>query len=77
MGEGQLKAIRIEGVSGFLEREPAAKKGPRRARQVPGITKRLVWAIRTREHDCCGKKIQYFLAREHGLHLSCPRSMRS
>lgn len=68
-----LKAIRIEGVPAFLDRYTAAKKGPRRARQVPGAVKRLVWAIRTREHDCCGQKIQYFLAREQGIHLSVPK----
>jgi len=68
-----LKAIRIEGLSAFLERYAAAKKGPRRARQVPGAVKRLVWAIRAREHACCGQKIQYFLAQEQHLHLSVPK----
>lgn len=67
-----LKAIRIEGLLAFLDRYAAAKKGPRRGRQVSGTVKRLVWAIRLREHDCCGQKIQYFLAREQGLHLSVP-----
>ncbi len=59
-----LKATRIEGLAVFLERDVAAKKGPRGARKVPGAVKRLVWAIRTREHACCGRKIQCFLARE-------------
>jgi len=68
-----LKAIRIEGLPAFLERYAAAKKGPRRARQVPGAVKRLVWAIRTREHACCGQKIQYFLAQERDIHLSVPK----
>lgn len=65
-----LKAIRIEGVAAFLDRYAAAKKGPRRGRQVSGSVKRLVWAIRVREHDCCGQKIQYFLAREQNICLS-------
>ena len=68
-----LKAIRIEGLPGFLERYAAAKKGPRRGRQVPGAVKRLIWAIRAREHECCGQKIQYFLAREQHIHLSVPK----
>jgi len=68
-----LKAIRIEGLPAFLERYAEAKKGPRRGRQVPGAVKRLVWAIRVREHDCCGQKIQYFLAREQHMHLSVPK----
>lgn len=68
-----LKAIRVEGLSAFLERYAAAKKGPRRGRQVSGTVKRLVWAIRLREHDCCGQKIQYFLAREQHIQLSVPK----
>ena len=68
-----LKAIRIEGLPVFLDRYAAAKKGPRRVRQVPGTVKRLVWAIRAREHDCCGQKIQYFLACEQAIHLSVPK----
>lgn len=68
-----LKAIRIEGLHGFLDRYVQAKKGPRRGRQVPGAVERLVWAIRIREHDCCGQKIQYSLSREQNLHLSVPK----
>lgn len=68
-----LKAVRIEGLSVFLDRYAAAKTGPRPARQVPGAVKRLVWAIRAREHDCCGQKIQYFLAHEQHIHLSVPK----
>ncbi|NOU10117.1 MAG: hypothetical protein HOO98_08900 [Nitrospira sp.] len=68
-----LKAIRRERLSAFLDRYTAAKKGPRRARQVSGAVKRLIWAIRAREHDCCGQKIQYFLTREQRIHLSVPK----
>ena len=68
-----LKAIRIEGLSAFLDRYAEAKKGPRRGRQVPGTVKRLVWAIRLREHNCCGQKIQYFLVREQNIYLSVPK----
>ena len=68
-----LKAIRLEGLPAFLERYAAAKQGPRRGRPVPGTVKRLVWAIRAREHECCGQKIPYFLAREQHIHLSVPK----
>lgn len=37
-----------------------AKKGPRRARQVPGAVKRLVWTIRVCEHDCLGRRFNTF-----------------
>lgn len=68
-----LKAIRRDGLRTVLDQHAQAKKGPRRRRQVPFATKQLVWALRNREHDCCGQKIAYFLAREHQLHLSVPK----
>jgi transposase len=68
-----LTAVGIEGLPAFLDRYAEAKTGPRRARQVPGAVKRLVWAIRAREHDCCGQKIQYVLAHEQHIHLSVPK----
>lgn len=61
------------GLSGFLERHRQAKKGPRRARQVPATLKRLIWELRVREHECCGQKIAYFLQREHQVRLSVPK----
>ena len=68
-----LKGIAIYGLSGFLERHTHAKKGPRRARQVPARIKRLIWELRVREHDCCGQKIAYFLEREYHVRLSVPK----
>ena len=68
-----LKAVRLEGRSAFRDRYAEAKTGPRRARQVPGAVKRLVWAMRARAHDCCGQKIPYVLAHEQHIHLSVPK----
>ena len=68
-----LKGIATYGLSGFLERHTQAKKGPRRARQVPATIKRLIWELRVREHDCCGQKIAYFLEREYHVRLSVPK----
>ena len=61
------------GLRGFLDRYAQAKKGDRKKRQVNPITKRWVWETREREFDCCGQKIQYFLKREHDVHLSVPK----
>lgn len=69
-----LKGIEKEGLLPFLEHYQRAKKGPRSARQVDPLVKRLVWELREREADCCGQKIAYFLVREHGMHLSVPKS---
>jgi hypothetical protein len=68
-----LKGMATYGRAGFLERHRQAKQGPRRARQVPSTIKRLIWELRTREHDCCGQKIAYFLDREYHVQLSVPK----
>lgn len=48
-------------------------KQPRPAWQVRLSTKQLVWAIREREHNCCGQKVAYFLDKEHQISLSVPK----
>ena len=68
-----LKGITRYGLSGFLERHTHAKKGPRRARQVPTTIKRLIWELRVREYDCCGQTIAYCLEREYQVRLSVPK----
>jgi len=65
-----IKNVERYGLLPFLERYEQAKKGERKRRQVDPIVKRFVWKIREREFHCCGQKIQYFLEREHGIHLS-------
>lgn len=68
-----IAAIQAQGLEAFLDRHRQAPKQARPSRQVAADTKRLVWAIREREHDCCGQKIAYFLDREHGISLSVPK----
>ena len=68
-----IKNVERYGLLPFLERYEQAKKGERKRRQVDPIVKRFVWKIREREFHCCGQKIQYFLEREHGIHLSVPK----
>lgn len=68
-----IKGIQECGLSNFLDRYSKAKKGERKKRQVDPMIKRKVWAIRGREYDCCGQKIQYFLQLEQGIHLSVPK----
>ncbi|MDQ2688559.1 MAG: integrase core domain-containing protein [Armatimonadota bacterium] len=68
-----LDAVAEQGLLPFLEQHQKAKKQPRPARQVRLATKQLVWAIREREHDCCGQKIAYFLDKEHQISLSVPK----
>ena len=68
-----VKGIQKYGLIPFLEGYEQAKKGERRSRQVNPMLKRWVWALREREMQCCGQKIQYFLKLEHGMHLSVPK----
>jgi transposase len=68
-----LRGIKRYGLLNFLDKYQQAKKGERKKRQADLVVKRLVWAIREREYDCCGQKIQYFLNLEHGIRLSVPK----
>ena len=68
-----LQGVEAQGLKPFVEATQKACKGSRPARQVDAVVKRWVWAIREREHDCCGQKIAYFLKREHGVTLSVPK----
>jgi len=68
-----IKGIEQNGLLGFLDAYERAKKGERQSRQIDALVKRWVWSIREREYHCCGQKIQYFLEREHSVHLSVPK----
>jgi IS30 family transposase len=68
-----IQGIEQQGLRSFLESYEQARKGPRKARQVDAIVKRLVWQLRARENDCCGQKIAYFLEGEHAIKLSVPK----
>ena len=68
-----IKGIQARGLVPFLDSYEQAKKGERHRRQVNPILKRRVWEIREREWQCCGQKIQYFLEKENGVHLSVPK----
>ena len=68
-----IKGIKGAGLIGFLDKYQQAKKGEREKRRVDPIVKRWVGEIREREYECCGQKIQYFLKKEHGVHLSVPK----
>jgi len=68
-----VKGVQEVGLSAFLDKYQAAKKGPRVKRQVDPLVKIWVWQIREREADCCGQKIKYFLEREHSVSLSVPK----
>ncbi len=70
-----LKGVREQGgLLMFLDAAyRQAHKQSRRARQVPLSTKRFVWQLRKREHDCCNQKIAFFLEKEHNIVLSVPK----
>lgn len=68
-----IKAIEQYGLMEFLDSYEQAKKGERKSRQTDAFVKRWVWAIREREYQCCGQKIQYFLQQEYGICLSVPK----
>jgi hypothetical protein len=67
-----IQGIKQLGLVGFLHNYQQAKAGPRLKRRIDPAIKRLVWQIREDEHDCCGQKIAYFLAKDHDLSVSVP-----
>lgn len=68
-----IAGINQRGLTQFLDEYRKGQRSNRPARQVPTSTKKLVWEIREREQECCGQKIGYFLAKEHGIRLSVPK----
>lgn len=68
-----IAGIERHGFKPFLDTSAQACKKPRPARQVAPLVKQHIWAIREREHDCCGQKIAYFLNQEHSIQLSVPK----
>jgi transposase len=68
-----IQGIERHGLKNYLDKAHQACKAPRPSRQVDALVKRYIWAIREREEQCCGQKIAYFLAREHGVKLSVPK----
>ena len=68
-----LRGVQEHGQKAFLDKAAVACKVPRPSRQVDAVVKRHIWAIRAREHSCCGQKIAYFLEREQGVQLSVPK----
>ena len=68
-----IKGVKQHGLMEFLDLYEQAKKGPRTPRKADPIAKNWIYQIRDREEECCGQKIQYFLEKEHCLHLSVPK----
>ena len=64
-----IKGIHHHGLMGFLDLYEGAKKGSRTPRKLNPVIKDWIYQIREREEECCGQKIQYFLEKEHQLHL--------
>lgn len=67
------QGIQRYGLLVFLDQYTRAKKGPRVGRQIDPVLKRWIWEIRDTHHDCCGQKIAYYLARDHGVSISTPK----
>lgn len=68
-----MNGVKKHGLMKFLDLYEGAKKGRRSPRKAKVEVKNWIWEIREREMDCCGQKIQYFLEREHKIHLSVPK----
>jgi len=65
-----LKGIKLYGIQEFVRRYASAKKGRRRSNKTNPLLKAHVFKIRKGKRNCCGEKIQYFLQKDYGEHLS-------
>lgn len=57
------------GVKQFLEVYENAKKGTREKRKLDVFIKRDIWALREKNNQCCGQKIQRYLLKEKGIDI--------
>lgn len=64
-----INGIHKHGLLEFLDLYEGAKKCKRTPRKINPVIKDWIYQIREREEECCGQKIQYFLEKEHQLHL--------
>lgn len=64
-----IRGIRLMGIQEYIRRYRGAKKGHRHTKTSPTV-KAHVYAIREAKRGCCGEKIQYFLKKEYGEHVS-------
>lgn len=59
-----------QGLQGFFETYTNAKKGKRKKRKITGFVKEHIYHLREKYRECCGQKIQVYLERDLGVHLS-------
>lgn len=64
-----LRGIRQLGITEFIRRYTAAKKGHRHRKTNP-ILKDRIYRIREERRNCCGEKIQYFLKKDYNEDVS-------
>jgi transposase len=57
-------------LTAFLDSYHQAKRGARRKRKRDAKLEWRIWKLRSRNRRCCGQKIQYFLERQYGQHVS-------
>jgi len=65
-----IKQFKAVGLGRFLQDYKNAKKGHRHRNKTSPEIKRLIYKVRTGYRDCCGEKIQYFLANYYGVNIS-------
>lgn len=65
-----IKGSKLKGIRKFIRDYKKAKQGRRQPRKTHPIIKNHIYKIREEKHDCCGKKIKYFLEREYSETVS-------
>lgn len=65
-----IKKFRYLGYRRTMQYYKNCKKRERRKHKRDPITKRRVFEIRKKYHNCCGEKIKYYLKRDHDIDIS-------
>ena len=58
-----IKRLKSKGIHQFIQEYEQAKRGRKQKKSHP-MLKEHIYEIRKKYRDCCGEKIQYFLAKE-------------
>lgn len=65
-----IRDFKRKGIYQFIRDYKQAKTGRRQSSKTDVITKLRIYQIREEKHNCCGKKIQYFLQKDYSEEVS-------
>ena len=65
-----LEGVKLKGINKFIRDYKQAKKGRKQPRKTNPIIKARIYEIRSKNNNCCGEKIKYFLKKQYNQEVS-------